>query len=103
MTPGMTADIHTHPVADECVINWWGGNSVWLGDRWIPTNSYDCLLAPCGVRHGGLVPADAKDYLLVGGLAAPPQLDLLINSGYYKDGRFTRPELERLAVPTTPG
>jgi hypothetical protein len=49
--------------------------------------------------HQQAVPADAKDYLLVGGLAAPPQLDLLINSGYYKDGRFTRPEFQRLAVP----
>jgi gentisate 1,2-dioxygenase len=100
MTPGVTADIHTHPVADECVINWWGGNPCWIGDRWVQTSSYDCLLAPCGVRHGGLIPADAKDYLLVGGLAAPPQLDLLINSGYYKDGKFTRPEFQRLAVPT---
>jgi len=44
MTPGMTADIHTHPVSDECVINWWGGNPVWLGDRWLTSASYDCLL-----------------------------------------------------------
>jgi hypothetical protein len=94
----MTADIHTHPVSDECVINWWGGNPVWLGDRWIRSSSYDCLLAPCGVRHGGYVPADAKDSLYVGGLAAPQQLDLLINSGYYSNGTFTRPEFKRLAV-----
>jgi len=99
MTPGMTADIHTHPVADEVVVNWWGGNPVWIGDRWLQSHSYDCILAPCGVRHGGLVPADAEQYLLVGGLAATPQLDLLINSGYYRDGRFTRPDFQRLAVP----
>ena len=100
MTPGMTADIHTHPDSDECVINWWGGNPVWLGDRWIQSASYDCVLAPSGVRHGGYIPADQEDYLLVGGLAAPPQLDLLINSGYYDKGRFPRPEkFERLNVP----
>jgi hypothetical protein len=51
------------------------------------------------VRHGGYLPKDAKQSLLVGGLAAPPQLDLLINSGYYKDGKFTRPEFQRLGVP----
>ncbi|HEX2091287.1 MAG TPA: cupin domain-containing protein [Longimicrobiaceae bacterium] len=99
MTPGMTADIHTHPVSDECVVNWWGGNSVWVGDRWVQSKSYDCILAPSGVRHGGVVPADATVGLMVGGLAAPPQLDLLINSGYYSNGRFTRPEFTRLAVP----
>jgi gentisate 1,2-dioxygenase len=98
MQPGMTADIHTHPVSDECVINWWGGNPVWLGDRWLSSESYDCLLAPCGVRHGGMVPQDAGQVLFVGGLAAPPQLDLLINSGYYKDGKFTRPPFARLAT-----
>jgi hypothetical protein len=36
--------------------------------------------------------------MLVGGLAAPPQLDLLINSGYYKNGKFERPPFARLAV-----
>jgi gentisate 1,2-dioxygenase len=99
MTPGMTADIHTHPVSDECVINWWGGNPVWLGDAWHQSESYDCVLAPCGVRHGAIIPSDATDYLLVGGMAAPPQLDLLINSGYYQNGRFTRPPFTPLAVP----
>lgn len=99
MTPGMTADIHTHPVSDECVVNWWGGNPVWLGDAWHQSESYDCVLAPCGVRHGALIPADATDYLLVGGMAAPPQLDLLINSGYYDKGRFTRPAFTPLSVP----
>ncbi|HEX8691639.1 MAG TPA: cupin domain-containing protein [Longimicrobium sp.] len=103
MTPGMTADIHTHPVSDECVINWWGGNPCWLGDGWLEPGSYDCLLAPCGVRHGGYVPADAGQSVLVGGLAAPPQLDLLINSGYYDNGVFTRPDFTRLAVPANLG
>jgi len=36
--------------------------------------------------------------LFVGGFAAPPQLDLLVNSGYYKDGRFKRPPFVRLAL-----
>jgi hypothetical protein len=34
----------------------------------------------------------------VGGLAAPPQLDLLINSGYYQDGKFTRPPFSQLTM-----
>ncbi len=96
MAAGVTADIHTHPVSDECVVNWFGGDQVWIGDRWLPTHSYDCTLAPCGIRHGGLVPADSTSLFLVGGFAAPPQLDLLINSGYYQDGKFTRPEFSRL-------
>jgi quercetin dioxygenase-like cupin family protein len=99
MTPGMTADIHAHPVADECVINWWGSNPVWVGDGWHQSYSYDCVLAPCGVRHGGFVPEDETASLLVGGLAAPPQLDLLINSGYYEKGQFTRPPFTPLALP----
>lgn len=98
MQPGVTADIHTHPVSDECVVNWWGGGQAWVGDRWVTGRSYDCLLAPSGVRHGGYVPQDATQIYLVGGFAAPPQLDLLINSGYYQDGRFTRPDFKRLAV-----
>lgn len=98
MQPGMTADIHTHPVSDECIVNWWGGDQVWLGDRWLPTESYDCILAPCGVRHGSFVPAEPDQPLFVGGFAAPPQLDLLIQSGYYKDGKFTRPPFSRLKV-----
>ena len=96
MAPGATADIHTHPVSDECVINWWGGDLGWIGDRWVPTASYDCLLAPCGVRHGGYVRPDAPP-LYVGGLAAPPQLDVLISSGYYHNGKFERPPFSRLA------
>lgn len=99
MTPGMTADIHTHPVSDECVVNWWGGDLCWIGDRFVPTASYDCILAPSGVRHGAVVPADNPSVFLVGGFAAPPQLDLLMNSGYYKDGKFTRPSFSRLAMP----
>jgi mannose-6-phosphate isomerase-like protein (cupin superfamily) len=98
MTPGMVADIHTHPVSDECVVNWSGGNPCFLGDRWVQTESYDCLLAPRGVRHGGIMPKDSEQNLFVGGLAAPPQLDLLINSGYYQDGKFTRPDFSRLTV-----
>ena len=47
------------------------------------------------MRHGAVLPADALPYY-PGGFAAPPQLDLLIQSGYYKDGRFTRPEFQRL-------
>src|SRR5262245_18540276 len=98
LQPGMTAEIHTHPVSDECVVNWWGGGQLWLGDRWIPGESYDCALAPSGVRHGGFVPKDAEQIYFPGGFAAPPQLDLLINSGYYKDGKFTRPPFARLKV-----
>lgn len=99
MAPGATADIHTHPVSDECVVNWSGGDLCWLGDRWVPTASYDCVLAPCGVRHGAQVPADNPALFLVGGLAAPPQLDVLMGSGYYANGRFTRPPFSRLALP----
>ena len=50
------------------------------------------------VRHGGIIPKDAQQSILVGGLAAPPQLDLLINSGYCKDGKFTRPAFSQLTV-----
>ena len=39
----------------------------------------------------GIIPKDAKQSIFVGGPAAPPQLDLLINSGYHKDRKFTSP------------
>jgi hypothetical protein len=59
-------------------------------------DTYDCVFAPCGVRHGiSAVPRTT----LWGGFAAPPQLDLYQRTDWFKEGTFTTPPFERLDVP----
>lgn len=96
MSPGMVAALHHHPVADECVVQWAGGGIAYIGDAKVPVGALDTVLAPCGVHHGGEVPADADGTMYPGGFAAPPQLDLYLKTDYWKDGRFQRPEFENL-------
>lgn len=91
MDPGQTAHLHTHLVSDEAVVNWVGGNEVYVDGSWVPTGPLDVALAPCGVVHGGRVPAAATAAFLPGGFAAPPQLDLYLNTPFHHDGRFDSP------------
>lgn len=94
---GVVDTIHTHPVSDECLVMWSGKGRFFLGDRWVPARAGDVALAPCGVMHG-----HASDGLAVfGGFASPPQLDLLLPTGYYDKGRFTAPTPTRLEIPAS--
>jgi len=91
---GVQDVIHTHPVSDECLVMWSGRGSFFMGDRWVPARAGDCVLAPCGVPHGHRSDGPA----VFGGFASPPQLDLLLPTEYYANGRFTAPEATRLDV-----
>ena len=60
MPPGSEATTHTHPVSDECIVNWIGSGLSLISGEYIATGPLDVVLAPCGVQHGGKIPADAK-------------------------------------------
>lgn len=94
---------HTHPVSDECVIVWAGSARGFLDGHWFEMEIHDCLMAPCGVSHGGPLnikidtietPAQPKDTLW-GGFASPPQGDLYLRAGYIKDYKVEDPPAVR--------
>jgi len=96
MPPGSQAAKHTHPVSDECIVNWSGSGLSLLGDEYVATGPHDVVLAPCGVQHGGRIPSDAKGICYPGGFASPPQLDLYLRTAYYRDGGYSTPPFEML-------
>lgn len=102
---GETDVIHAHPISDECLVVWEGTCQGYLaagysGGRWTDLETYDVLLAPCGVLHGhrsGARPC------VMGGFASPPQPDLHFDSGYWKDGVYRQGDFVRLAPGSVPG
>ena len=90
LDPGQIFTIHTHPVSDECIISFSGHSLAYIGDRWVEFSPNDCVLAPCGVLHGG-PHNNSQERIWAGGFAAPPQLDLYLNTEYYAKGIFTPP------------
>ena len=94
--PGLTAAVHAHPASDECVVLWAGSARAYSAGGWHEMETYDCVFAPCGVRHGiSLVPNTS----LWGGFAAPPQLDLYRRTKWFDNGVFEAPPFGRLEVP----
>ncbi len=88
--PGDIFAAHTHPISDECVIIWGGEAQGFLDGHWFNMGIHECLLAPCGVPHGGPLntatqtvgsKTTLKDTLW-GGFASPPQGDLYLRGGY---------------------
>lgn len=96
MPPGSEAARHTHPVSDECIVNWSGSGLSLLGAQYVATAPLDVVLAPCGVQHGGKIPSEAKGAAFPGGFASPPQLDLYLRTPYYKDEKYSTPPFEML-------
>jgi gentisate 1,2-dioxygenase len=95
--PIMATRIHSHPVTDECLILWAGKGQLYCGDRWLEAETFDCVLAPCSVHHQ----VKGRENPLAGGwfgggFASPPQLDLYMETEYYKNGKFTRPPFTEL-------
>ena len=89
---GARAEIHTHPVSDECLFNWIGRGEAYCGDEWMNEDPLDCLLAPCGVHHSIGGSPDLNDGRSFGcGFASPPQLDLYLNTPFFENGAFTSP------------
>jgi gentisate 1,2-dioxygenase len=92
-SPGDLFAAHTHPVSDECVIIWAGSARGFLDNHWIEMYPHECLLAPCGVPHGGPLNVkieteglhETKTETLWGGFASPPQGDLYLRANYIKN------------------
>ena len=97
--PAGEADpLHTHPISDECLVVWEGACEGivapgYTGGTWIGLDTYDAVLAPCGVLHGH---RSLDTPAIMGGFASPPQPDLLLTSGYLTDGVFRQGDFVRL-------
>ncbi len=89
-SPGDEFAAHTHPISDECVIIWAGSARGFLDGHWFEMGIHECLLAPCGVSHGGPLAIETHTLgatshacnTLWGGFASPPQCDLYLRGGY---------------------
>lgn len=93
---GVTDTIHTHPVSDEFLVMWSGKGQFYIGDLgWVDATAGDVALAPCGVMHGHRS-TELTGPSMMGGFASPPQLDLVIPTDYYDDGRFEHPPTSQL-------
>jgi quercetin dioxygenase-like cupin family protein len=100
-----TDNMHVHPVSDECLVLWEGECEGYTADgyarsEFIALETYDVILAPCGVLHGHRSVATPS---VLGGFASPPQLDLLIDGAYYENGVFSQATFERLDTAAVPG
>ena len=106
LAPARATDrMHIHPVSDECLIVWEGvceGYTApgYSGAPFVALETYDVILAPCGVLHGH---RSVDTPSVLGGFASPPQLDLLLDAGLYKDGAFAPATFERLDTSQIPG
>jgi mannose-6-phosphate isomerase-like protein (cupin superfamily) len=89
---GVPEAMHIHPLADECLILWHGRAQFYMGQGWLDAETNDVALAPQGLWHG----TRNAEPAIYGGFASPPQLDLLLNSGYYQDGLFLPAPWEKL-------
>ena len=98
-SPGNQFAAHTHPISDECVIVWAGTARGFIDGHWFEMGIHECLLAPCGVPHGGPLNLEiqtvgstehAQDTLW-GGFASPPQGDLYLHGGYVKNQSISDP------------
>ncbi|MDP3268833.1 MAG: cupin domain-containing protein [Legionella sp.] len=97
--PGDLFAAHTHPISDECVPVWAGSARGYINGHWFEMSIHECLLAPCGVPHGG--PLDIKTQTsdnfiqnkdtLWGGFASPPQGDLYLKGGYINNQLIADP------------
>jgi gentisate 1,2-dioxygenase len=102
---GATDRMHIHPVSDECLILWEGiceGYTApgYSGSQFVPLDTYDVILAPCGVLHGH---RSVDTPSVLGGFASPPQPDLLLDAGLYQDGVYSTATFDRLETSTVPG
>jgi gentisate 1,2-dioxygenase len=99
MLSGADADIHRHPISDDCVFVIEGGTEGHLEGQWVPVHPLEAAMAPCGVAHGGR-PMASQPASLVIGFGAPAQLDVYMKSdALYRDGRYTTPPFELLEWP----
>ncbi len=95
---GVEDTIHTHPVSDEFLVMWSGAGQFFVGDiGWVDASAGDVALAPCGVAHGHRS-TEGQGPSMMGGFASPPQLDLVIPTDYYRNGRYQHPAPSELTA-----
>lgn len=95
---GVSDVIHKHPVSDEFLVMWSGSGQLFGGGfGWVDAEENDVLMAPCGVAHGHRS-IEGRGPSMMGGFASPPQLDLMIPSPLYENGRFRHPADSELTV-----
>ncbi|HVX00309.1 MAG TPA: cupin domain-containing protein [Candidatus Babeliaceae bacterium] len=90
---------HKHPLSDDLIITFNGSMLSVLDNKECSTRPYDCVMAPCGILHGGKpkpnlehkTSSNTPEPIMLGGFSAPPQLDLYLRSGHYARGIFSRP------------
>ena len=93
------ADIHTHPLSDDCIFALEGGTEAHLGGDWVHVEAYEAAMAPVGVAHGGR-PNGSGIVGLVLGFGAPAELDVYLKSDdMFKDGHYTDVAFQRLEWP----
>jgi gentisate 1,2-dioxygenase len=93
------ADIHTHPISDDCIFVLEGGTEGHLGGDWVTIETYEAAMAPVGVAHGGR-PTGSGTVGLVMGFGAPAELDVYLKStDLFKDGHYSDVAFERLEWP----
>lgn len=92
--PNQLFDVHVHPVSPERIICMKGKGLFYLEDDWIEAEENDVLVAPSGVHHGTAGSDMTEGTFVCAGFATPPQLDLILASGFYHDGEFDRPPFD---------
>ncbi|WP_162901712.1 cupin domain-containing protein [Breoghania sp. L-A4] len=90
--PKQLFDIHIHPVSPERIIAVKGEGLFYIEDAWIEARENDVLVVPASIPHGTAGSEKTDGTFVCAGFATPPQLDLILASGFYEDGAFTRPE-----------
>jgi len=94
---GVSDLIHKHPVSDEFLVMWSGSGQLYGGGfGWVDAEENDVMMAPCGVAHGHRSVA-GRGPSMMGGFASPPQLDLVIPSPFYENGKFKHPAYSELS------
>jgi mannose-6-phosphate isomerase-like protein (cupin superfamily) len=93
---GVSDVIHKHPVSDEFLVMWSGSGQLYGGGfGWVDAEENDVMMAPCGVAHGHRS-IEGRGPSMMGGFASPPQLDLMIPSPFYANGKFQHPAASQL-------
>ena len=93
---GVSDVIHKHPVSDEFLVMWSGAGQLYGGGfGWVDAEENDVMMAPCGVAHGHRS-IEGRGPSMMGGFASPPQLDLMIPSPFYANGKFQHPAASEL-------
>jgi gentisate 1,2-dioxygenase len=99
-----TTKIHTHPISEDIIVTLSGRGWGYVDGKAVAQNQFDAAMATVLARHGGGGSQTANDPPgFVIGFGSPPQLDLYIETPYYKNGVYVRPEFKILSISQNGG